>query len=139
VLARVAVLFTCAAVGLAACGSGDEDEVRAAVDRLYAGFADKDAKQVCGSLTAKQRRTVTEGAAGTSQRTKPRSCEQVMSLALEFVGNALKDADKAEVTDVQVDGEKAKATVEFKGKSGDLGLAKESDQWKVDDFDLSKL
>ena len=121
----------------AGCGSSDEDEVTQTVDALYAGFSEKDANKVCGTLTAKQRERLTKAA--SSRRGKAQSCEQVMGLALTFVGDALKDADKAEVTEVEVKGSRAKATVEYKGKSGNLGLAKQGENWKVDDFDLAEL
>lgn len=111
--------------------------MRATVDDLYAGFAERDASKVCSSLTNGQREKIRRGASGKGQ--KPQSCEQVMGFALAFVGDALKDAGKAEVTKVEVEGQKAQATVKFKGKSGKLGLAKEGDAWKVSDFDLTKL
>jgi hypothetical protein len=135
---RLASLAACLCLlpALAACGgSGEEDEVKNAVNDLYAGFAERDADKVCGTLTEGQRQAVAKG--GTGGRS--RSCEQVMGFALGFVGDALKDADQAEVTKVEVDGDKAKATVKYKGKAGDLGLAKEGGDWKVSDFDLSRL
>jgi hypothetical protein len=124
---------------LAGCGGGDDDEkqVESAVNELYAGFAERDAAKVCGSLTTKQRAEVARG--GARGQANGRSCEQVMGFALGFVGNALKDAKQAKVTDVRLDGDKARATVEYKGRAGNLGVAKEGDQWKVSDFDLDKL
>jgi hypothetical protein len=134
VLRRLAPLLPCLA--LAACGgSGDEDQVRETVEGLYAGFAETDADRICGSLTKKQREVVTKGA-GTR---KAQSCEQVMSVALSLVGDALKEAKEAKVTDVEVNGDQARATVEFRGKSSDLGLAREDGEWKVSDLDLEKL
>jgi hypothetical protein len=122
---------------LAGCGSGDEDGVRAAVHQLYAGFAERDAVKVCGSLTKAQQRAVAKGATG--QGVAPGSCRQVMGFALGFIGNTLKDAKQARVTKVRVDGDKARATVVFKGKSGILGVSKEDGDWKVSDFDLNRL
>lgn len=135
-----ACLYAIAIVlALAGCGgSGDEGEVRKSVEGLYAGFAERDSSKVCNSLTRAQREKVRRGAA-TGRGRKPQSCEQVMGFALAFVGDALKDAGKAEVTKVEVEGQKATATVKFKGKPGKLGLAKESGAWKVSDFDLNKL
>ena len=123
---------------LAGCGgSGDEGEVRKSVEGLYVGFAERDSSKVCASLTKAQQEKVRRGAARKGQR--PQSCEQVMGFALAFVGDALKDAGKAEVTKVEVKGENATASVKFKGKTGKLGLAKEADAWKVSDFDLNRL
>lgn len=127
----------CLLPALGACGSGEEGDVKNAVDRLYAGFAERDAAKVCGSLTRAQQQRVAKGGSGDSGR--PRSCRQVMGFALGFVGDALKDAKKAKVTKVEVDGSRAKATVDYKGKAGRLGLAKEDGDWKVADFDLNKL
>jgi hypothetical protein len=127
----VAVL--CLAAG---CGGGnDEAGVKNAVNRLYAGFAERDAGKVCGSLTKAQQREVAKGASG--QGVAPGSCRQVMGFALGFIGSTLKDAKQAKVTKVKVDGDKARATVVFKGKSGVLGVTKEDGDWKVSNFNLS--
>jgi hypothetical protein len=134
VLRRLAPLVACLAI--ASCGgSGDEDEVKKVVNDLYAGFAETDADQICNSLTKQQREAVTKGT-GSS---KAQSCEQVMSVALSFAGDALKQAKGAKVTDVEIDGDKATATVELKGKSSGLGLAKENGEWKVSDLNLEQL
>jgi hypothetical protein len=132
--------FTSAAVALcllAGCGGNDEKDVKAAVNQLYAGFAERDATKVCDSLTKAQQRAVAKGASG--QGVAPGSCRQVMGYALGFVGNTLKDAKQARVTKVKVNGSKASATVVFKGKSGNLGLSKEDGDWKVSDFDLNRV
>jgi hypothetical protein len=123
--------------GLAACGPGDEEAVEGAVNDLYAGFAERDADKVCESLTKAQQQRVAKG--GSGRIAKTRSCREVMGFALGFVGKALKDAKQAKVTKVKVDGDRARATVVYKGKPGDLGVAKEGGDWKVSDFDLNKL
>ena len=122
---------------LAGCGGNDEAGVKAAVNQLYAGFAERDAAKVCDSLTKAQQRAVAKGATG--QGVSPGSCRQVMGFALGFIGNTLKDAKQAKVTKVKVDGDKARATVVFKGKSGVLGVTKEDGDWKISDFDLNRL
>src|SRR4051812_47312217 len=102
---------------LAACGGGDDaskDEaaVRDTAKELYGALADKDAGKVCDLLTASQREAVAKGGGGSAS-----SCEQVMGVALTFVaGKGLEEADQAKVTKVKVDGDRATATVEFKGK-----------------------
>jgi hypothetical protein len=121
---------------LAGCGGGnDEAQVKSAVNQLYAGFAERDASKVCGSLTKAQQQSVAKGAAGVA----PGNCRQVMGFALGFLGNSLKDAKTAKVTKVKIDGSKARATVVFKGKAGVLGVTKEDGDWKVSDFNLNKL
>jgi hypothetical protein len=128
------------ALALAACGGGsdgEEEAVRGAVDRLYSALAEKDAGGVCEALARKQREVVARGGG-----TKPRaSCEQVMGVALNFVGRGkgLEDADQAQVSDVEVDGDRAVATVEFKGRSARLELRKEDGDWKVSTLNLKRL
>jgi hypothetical protein len=134
VLRRLAPLLACVAV-VACGGSGDEDEVRKVVDDLYAGFADRKANRVCDTLSRRQRDAIGAGAGG--ERTQ--SCEQVMSIALSFEGEGLKRAKQAEVTDVEVDGDEASATVEFRGKKTRLGLAKEDGEWRIDNLNLPNL
>jgi stage V sporulation protein SpoVS len=137
----VASALVLAALALAACGGEDstaneEAAVRSTVKDLYGAFADKDADGVCGVLTRRQREAVAKGAGATTSG----SCEQVMGVALNFVGGkGLEDADQAKVTKVSIDGEKATATVDFKGKPGELGLAKEGGEWRIDEFNPKKL
>jgi hypothetical protein len=134
VLRRLAPLVAC--LLFAACGgSGDEDEVKKVVNGLYAGFADRDSNRVCDSLSRKQRDAVTAGAGGK----KTQSCEQVMSIALSFVGDELKKVKDAKVTAVEVDGDNAKATVEYRGKKSGLGLAKEGGEWRINNLNLKDL
>jgi hypothetical protein len=128
------------ATGVAACGSGssadDEDQVKDRVQTLYTGFAEKKPDQICDSLTDKQKDTITKrpGASGKKQ-----SCEEVMKLVLGLAGNQLKDVGKSKVSDVKVDGEKATATVSFRGRKGKVGLAKEDGDWLISDFNAGKL
>ncbi len=129
---RVALLALslCLLPGLAACGGGEEGKVKNAVNQLYAGFAERDADKACSSMTKRRQRAVTGKTAG---------CRQAMGIAMGLVGNSLRDAKDAKVTKVDINGDKARATVEFKGKSSDLGLARESGDWKVSDLNLAKL
>lgn len=129
---RVALLALslCLLPGLAACGGGEDGEVKGAVNQLYAGFAERDADKACASMTKARQRAVAGKAA---------SCRQAMGIAMGLVGDSLKDAKHAKVTKVDINGDTARATVEFKGKSSDLGLAMENGDWKVSDLNLSKL
>jgi hypothetical protein len=138
-LAACAVALVLAA-GVTACGSSgggsDETKVKSTVNGLYDAFAAKDEKKICGSLSDAQKQQITKS---TAKSGKKQSCEQVMSFALAFLGNQLKTAKDAKVTAVKVDGDKATATVEYKGKKGKLGLSKSGSDWLVSDFNLQKL
>jgi hypothetical protein len=124
---------------LASCGgddaSKDEAAVRDTAKGLYGALADKDGGKVCELLTVAQRKAVAKGGgAGNS------SCERVMGLALTFLaGKDLKDADKAKVTKVAIEGDRATATVEYKGKPGVLGLVREDGEWRISGFNPNKL
>jgi hypothetical protein len=120
-----AVLAACL---LAGCGGNDEGDVKAAVNQLYAGFAERDAGKVCGSLTKGLQNEVGKGG----------GCERVMGFALGFTGRDAVDAKNAKVTKVTVEGSKASATVRFKGRLGVLGLSKENGDWKVSNLDLNR-
>jgi hypothetical protein len=132
----------CATVALAGCG-GDDDQgrdeakVKRTVDGLYDAFAAKDARKVCASLTAARQREIERQARVGGQGRG--SCARTLSFALAFLGNQLKGLKSARVTDVRVDGDKATATVEYRGKKGDLGLAKKGDDWLVSDFQLGNV
>jgi hypothetical protein len=129
------------ALAVVSCGGGsdgeeDEEAVRGAVDGLYAALAEKDADGVCEALAHEQREVVAKG-----DGTKPRaSCEQVMGVALNYVGRGkgLEDADEAQVTDVELEGGRAVATVEFKGRSAPVELRKEAGDWKVSTLNLER-
>ena len=130
------------ALAIAGCGGGsgdgEEEAGRGAVNRLYTALAEKDADGVCEALARKQREVVAKGGG-----TKPKaSCEQVMGVALNYVGRGkgLEDADDAQVTDVELDGDdRSVATVEFKGRSARVGLRKEGGDWKVSALNLERL
>jgi hypothetical protein len=119
-------------VVLAACGGGGDDEsaVRDATSSFYGALADKDGSKLCELLSESQRKAVAKGGGTTNG-----SCEQVMGLALNFAGSDdLKQADQAKITKVQVDGDRATATVELKGKAGTLGLVREDGDWRISSF-----
>jgi hypothetical protein len=124
--------FASAAVALcllAGCGGNDEKDVTATVNRLYAGFADRDAGKVCDQLTERLQRDL-----GRQQN----GCRTVIGFALGFTGRDAEAARKAKVTKVAVHGSKARATVRFKGKLGVLGLTKEDGDWRVSDLDATR-
>jgi hypothetical protein len=134
--ALTALVLLTLAVGGCGDSSEDEKEVRQTVNGLYDSLSEKNPKKFCGALTVKQRRTL---AKGSTRGRRKQSCEQVIGFALTFAAGALKDAKDAKVTQVQVDGDKAKAGVEYKGRKGALSLVKENGDWKVSNFSLKRL
>ena len=114
---------------LAGCGESGDVEKR--VDALYEALAAKDARRVCGMLTAEQRRILARGG---------RECADVMGLGLRFLDGALPRLRDAEVTDVEVDGDRATATVERpEGRENRIGLRKEGGRWQVSALNLNRL
>ena len=136
----VAAAVLALAAGVTACGGGgggdDKTKVEDRVNTLYDSFASKDEKGICSSLSDKQKKEITKSG---NRGGKKQSCEEIMKFALAFLGDQLKDAKNAKVTDVKIDGEKATATVEYKGKKGRLGLAEDGGDWLIDDFNLRKI
>ncbi|HYP47696.1 MAG TPA: nuclear transport factor 2 family protein [Thermoleophilaceae bacterium] len=127
---RPAALGLALALGLVGCGEGkgDEEQVTSTVNGVYDALADKDADQVCDSLSAAGKRQITRGA------DRSLSCEEVFKRGLSLAGDALKDAKRAEVTQVKVEGDKATASVKYKKETGKVELLKEDGKWKLNDL-----
>jgi hypothetical protein len=134
--ARSLALLALAPCFIAACGASEADEkdVRRAVESLYDSVAAKDEKKVC-RLLSKQGREELVRRSGPGGG--PASCETVVGLTLTFGGRGVRDARSAKVTDVDVNDDKAKATVEYRRQSGDVGLVKEGGEWKLNGLALN--
>ena len=132
----VAVLTLVALLALAGCGgrASDKKEVEKTVKGVYDAIADKNAKKVCNSISEKGKREISNTA---TQGGKKQSCEQVFSIGLAFAGDQLADAKNVKVTDVEVDGDKAKAAVNLKNRKSEIGLVKEDGDWKLSGLDLT--
>jgi hypothetical protein len=131
-------LFACLALALpfGACGGdggSDENAVKDAVNGLNGALADEDEEKVCDSLSKQGKEQVTESGGRAGKRV---TCESILRLGFAFT-DTFKGARDAKVTDVQVDGNEATATVEFKRKTGDVSLVKEDGEWKLDDLDTA--
>lgn len=135
-MARSVALLLMVSLSLAACGADKEEEAAAkrSVTRLYAALAAKDGKRVCAGLSA-------EGKAAFAKATRApgeeaQSCQTLFDFALTF-SEGLKKVGKAEVTDIKVDGNEARAKVKFAGGSeGDVNLVKEAGRWKLNALGL---
>jgi hypothetical protein len=131
----LALLALALVLGIAACGSdeADEREVRRTVEGLYDGIAAKDAKKVCSLLSKQGKEELTRDSRGDGEA----SCETVFGLSFTFGGQGIEDAKNARVTDVRVDGDEAKATVEYGRQKGDVGLVEEDGEWKLSGLELN--
>ena len=127
-----AVAVSLAALTLGACGgddnggsSEDEDQITAAIERAATSGDPK----ACTEVQTLRFTEQTSGEGETGQAAI-QQCEQ----------NAENTAgDSVEVTDIQIDGDKAttKAAVTgsaFDGQTLDLALVKQGDQWKLNEF-----
>jgi hypothetical protein len=132
----LALLALALVLGIAACGSdeADEREVRRTVEGLYEGIAAKDAKKVCSLLSKEGKEELTRNAPTGD---KGSSCETVFGLTFTFGGQGIEDARDAKVTDVEVEGDEAKATVEYRSEEGDVGLVEEGGEWKLSGLELN--
>jgi ketosteroid isomerase-like protein len=114
-----AVLLT-AAVALAACGGGsDEEQIEEVVASVSDAVREKDAGQLCDSVVTER---IPEG----------EECADQIS-ADDF--GSIGDVESIEVTDIEVDGETAtaqvSATVDGEETDDDATFAKSDGDWKL--------
>src|SRR5215208_1507626 len=131
------ILALLAVLAFAGCGGSrepDRKEVENTVKGVYDALADKEAKKVCDSLSEKGKQEISSS---STQGGKKQSCEQVFKIGLVFAGDQLADAKDVKVTDVKLDGDKAKAAVSLKNRKSEIGLVKEDGDWKLSGLDLT--
>jgi hypothetical protein len=135
----LAILLTLSALLLAACGDDDggsggggkEDDAITKV--LQDGLTSKDPKVVCGgSLSTDFMQRVYGGE------------DKCVSVETENLKEDDDQADSVDVSDIEVDGEKATATVAIKGGSNDgskgpIDLVKQGESWRVNDLSVELL
>jgi hypothetical protein len=114
---HLAVLFALlAGLGLPACGESDEDKIRDLVNKI----ATSNDVANCDSL-------YTERGRQAFQREANQTCQEVTK--------AEDPRADLKISNLNVDGDKATATVEgSRGQIFDFTFVKEDDEWKVDDF-----
>jgi hypothetical protein len=124
------------ALGVAACGSNKKEEAaaRKAVGDLYTALAAKDGARVCNLLSNEGRRQLARAIKGPSGQKQ--TCANLFEFALAFSGSQLKNVGNAKVTDVSVDGDKARAKVKYNNNQGDVVLVKEAGKWKLSGLGL---
>lgn len=138
--ARLATVAGIMATGVAisACGGSgsdaDEEQIRAAIERTQKAFAAGDLRAVCASLTKDGQRQI--GQLGHDIiGAPPEPCAPELALIADAIkqNGGLARALRPKVIDIEVDGDKATATVRFDRRGqGAVPLAKERDEWKVD-------
>jgi hypothetical protein len=127
-LAALAAVFVLAPMGIVACGgddsSQDEDDITAAIDRAATSGEAAACTEVQTQKFIEQTGDGSTGAAAIKQ------CEK---------DAADTPADEVDVTNIEVDGDKATADAAvtgsfFDGQTLELALVKDGDQWKLDEF-----
>jgi ketosteroid isomerase-like protein len=114
------------ALALGACGGdSDEDQVSEAIENSYSAFAEGDAEAFCDTLSPDYLADFEDYYEGCDSRVLDGVREQAPSPEEDIL-------EAPEITDVQIDGETASATVN--GES--LELVRVEGEWKLDDFDV---
>ena len=127
-----------AALTVGACGGGsasDETAVKKAVKGFYNALADKDANKACNSISKQGQEEIT---AATRRTGKKQTCPQVFRLFLSFSTSGIKQAKNIKVSDVKVDGKKAKASVSLGSRKSPVALVKEGGDWKLSGLNLGR-
>ena len=133
---RFVLVAAVLAFALSACGEDKEEQAaaRKAVSDLYTALAAKDGKGVCRGLSAEGKQAFAKATRAPGEEAQ--SCETLFDFALTF-SEGLQNVGKADVTDVDVDGDKARAKVKFDNRNeGDVNLVKEGGRWKLNALGL---
>jgi hypothetical protein len=134
------VLLIVAALPLAGCGGDDTDT--GAADTSATGADDEaqitDVITTAATTTSKEVCTDLETQRFVDQNSGKTGAASLQDCATLEPGES--DADSVEVSNVEVDGDRATADAAFTGSIVDgqtlsLSLVKEGDQWKLDHFD----
>jgi hypothetical protein len=133
VLAAVVGILVVADVGPFA-DETEEDRVRDAVEEFIAAREDGEFGTVCAQLTETLRREV-QATSGAQPGTKPPSCVKVLK-AQAKAGSQRRGGRELEVVDVNVSGNRARASVErTEGISQSVALELVEGQWLVSSFE----
>jgi hypothetical protein len=119
-----------AAFTLAACGGDDNSEDEDQITETIELAATSGDPKVCTEAQTVNLIQQTSDEPGDSPEQAVRQCEQ---------DAANTPAEEVDVTDIEIDGDSATAKAEvtgsfFDGQTLDLGLVKDGDQWKLDEF-----
>jgi ABC-type glycerol-3-phosphate transport system substrate-binding protein len=116
-------------VGLAACGGSDESDEDAVIETIETSATSTDAA-ICGET---QTLAFMEQTTGSDGKDAEKACEKETE-------DEENQPDSVNVSEVEIDGEKATANAEFKGGSLgaqtlELALVEEDGNWKLDEPD----
>lgn len=113
-------------------GRSEEDEVKAAVERLYGDIAAADARGVCSAMSRLARQQIARQVpGGTSTPAGQRTCAASMAKYLDAAtqSGAAEALSRVAVGQVRVNGASATAQVTLGSKAGPLHLTREGDRW----------
>jgi ketosteroid isomerase-like protein len=124
---------------LASCGGGgassaDQQQIETAVRDLQQAFAAESTDRVCRLLSADARKHV-EGMGHDLEGHPSGPCYFDLFMFIEGVQKSptWRERTGREVSDIVVDGDTAKATVEFEdGQTASMPLVREEGRWRVD-------
>jgi hypothetical protein len=118
------------ALGPAACGGSGNDKqaVKDRVNTFDRALGGKDPKGVCASVSSTIKRRLTRTPSGGRG---PTTCEAALRLQFLLAGNLFKNLAKTKVSQVQIDGDQAQATISYRGRKERLGLAKQDGDWLI--------
>lgn len=116
-------------LGLAACGQNDEDKIRETVEAYFSALADGDGPAACDELTTNARTELVQLGAEAGVGTI--DCEEIADDLSSLIGES--DANtlrNAEITEIEINGDEATATVE--GATAEPTLVKSGADWQID-------
>lgn len=113
------------ALGLAACGGSDSDDVKSSLEDYNTAVANKDAGKACDLLSEAAKKTI-----------GGKSCEATLKAGFGLLNAKQLGAFKqTEIKNIKVDGNKATATITFPKGSGvpeqTQTLVKENGDWHL--------
>jgi hypothetical protein len=119
---RLGFLIAVAAIAVGGCsGSGEEAAVRETLDAYVAALRAADPDAVCALLT--------EGELADLERSG--SCVEVFTQGFELVAEAGVEVPEYEITEVEVDGDTATATLVSGSTEEVVPLANEEGEWRL--------
>jgi hypothetical protein len=115
---------------LGGCGGSDEGgagEPADAISAYLTAVADNEGQRACDLLTVKARAQIVE-VGGNSD------CPALVDTFHTFLGADAERLKGAEVKDVSIDGDMARASVELEGQTAEVELKRVGDEWRIDTF-----